>query len=91
MNYKQILSCLLTVTILLCALTNVRAQEDRKCRFAMESGFDRNHPHARCASIGDSLAVRSYAMMHSAMFDVINSIDGTYRPYLTKVPGSQQA
>ncbi|CAN5256394.1 hypothetical protein BH20ACI1_BH20ACI1_04130 [soil metagenome] len=27
MNYKQLLNCLLTMTILLCALTNVRAQE----------------------------------------------------------------
>ena len=27
MNYKQLLNCLLTITILLCALTNVRAQD----------------------------------------------------------------
>src|SRR5688500_7396219 len=35
--------------------------------------------------------VRSYAMMHAAMFDAVNSIDGTYTPYLTDVPGSPNA
>ena len=29
------------------------------------------------------LPVRSFAMMHLAMFDAVNSIDGTYTPYLT--------
>jgi hypothetical protein len=37
------------------------------------------------------MPVRSYAMMHAAMFDAVNSIDGTYTPYLTDVPGSPNA
>jgi hypothetical protein len=37
------------------------------------------------------MPVRSYAMMHAAMFDAVNSIDGTYMPYLTDVPGSKNA
>jgi hypothetical protein len=37
------------------------------------------------------MPVRSYAMMHAAMFDAVNSIDGGYTPYLTDVPGSQNA
>jgi hypothetical protein len=37
------------------------------------------------------MPVRSYAMMHAAMFDAVNSIDGTRTPYLTEVPGSQNA
>ena len=37
------------------------------------------------------MPVRSYAMMHAAMFDAANSIDGTYTPYLTDVPGSKKA
>src|SRR5262245_49154462 len=37
------------------------------------------------------MPVRSYAMMHAAIFDAVNSIDGTYTPYLTDVPGSQNA
>lgn len=34
---------------------------------------------------------RSYSMMHLAMFDAINSIDGGYTPYLIEVPGSRNA
>jgi hypothetical protein len=37
------------------------------------------------------MPVRSYAMMHAAMFDAVNSVDGGYTPYLTDVPGSQNA
>ena len=33
--------------------------------------------------------VRSFAMMHLAMFDAVNSIDGSYTPYLTDVPGAR--
>ncbi len=35
--------------------------------------------------------VRSFAMMHLAMFDAANSVDGTYTPYLTNVPGTKNA
>ena len=37
------------------------------------------------------MPVRSYAMMHAAMFDAVNSIDGTHTPYLTDVPGTPNA
>jgi hypothetical protein len=37
------------------------------------------------------MQVRSYAMMHAAMFDAVNSIDGTYTAYMTDVPGSKNA
>ncbi len=37
------------------------------------------------------MPVRSYAIMHAAMFDAVNSIDGSYTPYLTDVPGSPHA
>ena len=37
------------------------------------------------------MPVRSYAIMHAAMFDAVNSIDGSHTPYLTDVPGSQNA
>lgn len=40
---------------------------------------------------GNILPVRSFAMMHLAMFDAVNSIDGAYTPYLTDVPGSRFA
>src|SRR5688500_7327751 len=37
------------------------------------------------------VAARSYAMMHGAMFDAVNSIDGSYHPYLVDVPGTKNA
>src|SRR5215212_4839491 len=37
------------------------------------------------------MPVRSFAIMHAAMFDAVNSIDGSQTPYLTDVPGSQNA
>jgi hypothetical protein len=37
------------------------------------------------------VAQRSYAMMHGAMFDAVNSIDGSYEAYLVDVPGSKNA
>ncbi|MDQ3491063.1 MAG: hypothetical protein M3449_08365, partial [Acidobacteriota bacterium] len=40
---------------------------------------------------GNILPVRSFAIMHLAMFDAVNSIDGSYTPYLTDVPGSKNA
>ena len=33
------------------------------------------------------MPLRSFAMMHLAMFDAVNSIDGSYTPYLTEVRG----
>ena len=35
--------------------------------------------------------VRSFAMMHAAMFDAVNSIDRTHTPYLIDVPTSPRA
>jgi hypothetical protein len=37
------------------------------------------------------VASRSYSMMHGAMFDAVNSIDGSYTPYLIEVPGTKNA
>jgi len=40
---------------------------------------------------GTVMPVRSYAMMHAAMFDAANSIDGKYAAYLVDVPASRHA
>jgi hypothetical protein len=37
------------------------------------------------------MPVRSYAIMHAAMFDAVNSIDRTYTPYLSEVPAIRGA
>src|SRR5687767_10224487 len=34
---------------------------------------------------------RAYALMHIAMFDAINSIEGGYKPYYTRVPATRYA
>lgn len=40
---------------------------------------------------GNIHPMRSLAMMHLAMFDAMNSIEGGYNAYLTNVPGSKNA
>lgn len=96
MTHKQLLKCFLTLAILLCAQFDARArfnnlplvQEDvvlQWNRVLMETVLT---PGQHPATI---MQVRSYAMMHAAMFDAANSIDGTHTPYLIDVPGSQNA
>ncbi|MCA1623479.1 MAG: vanadium-dependent haloperoxidase [Acidobacteria bacterium] len=45
-------------------------------------------PNAQSPTI---MPLRSFAMMHLAMFDAVNSIDRTYTPYLTDVGGKPYA
>ena len=99
MNHKLILKGLLLLAIVICAQTRVWAfnsgtanmpvtQEDvilQWNRVLMETVLT---PGQHPATI---MPVRSYAMMHAAMFDAVNSIDGTHTPYLTEVPGTTNA
>src|SRR5215211_6311578 len=96
MKHKQLLKGLLTLAILLCTQVHVWAlnsnlpvaQEDvvlQWNRVLMETVLT---PGQHPATI---MPVRSYAMMHAAMFDAVNSIDGTHAPYLTDVPGTPNA
>jgi hypothetical protein len=97
---QRLLNCLLTITILLCALTDVRAQGTDQAeatspnenvilqwnRVLMETlRTPGAHPGATI------FPVRSYAMVHAAMFDAVNSIDRSYTPYLTEVPAARRA
>lgn len=95
----RLVKCLLAIAVLICAqasawasnnsTTNAPAfQEDvilQWNRVLMETILT---PGQHPATI---MPVRSYAMMHAAMFDAVNSIDGSHTPYLTDVPGSQNA
>ena len=96
----RFVKCLLAIAILICAQANAWAinkgtttnvtsfQEDvvlQWNRVLMETILT---PGQHPATI---MPVRSYAMMHAAMFDAVNSIEGSYTPYLTDVPGSQNA
>src|SRR5919112_5183772 len=99
MNHKLLLKGLLLLAIVICVQTRVWAfnsgtanmpvtQEDvilQWNRVLMETVLT---PGQHPATI---MPVRSYSMMHAAMFDAVNSIDGTYTPYLTDVPGSPNA
>ena len=99
MKNKQLINCLLTTTILFCALTTIRAQDIKQTESNLPGEnvvFQWNRvlqetirtPGQQPATI---FPVRSFAMMHAAMFDAVNSIDGSYTPYLTDVPGSRNA
>src|SRR5688572_24991869 len=95
----RLVKCLLAVAVLICAQAHAWAinrttvnvpvfQEDvvlQWNRVLMETVLT---PGQHPATI---MPVRSYAMMHAAMFDAVNSIDGSHTPYLTDVPGSQNA
>lgn len=99
MNYKRILNGLLTISILLCALTNARAQDihQPESNLAGEDVILKWNRILRetVAIPGQNsptvYAARTHAMMHAAMFDAVNSIDGTYTPYLINVPGTKNA
>ncbi len=99
MKYKQLLHCLLAITLSLCALTNARAQEDNEPNSNLSAEnvvlqWNRvlqetiRTPGLHPPTI---FPVRSFALMHAAMFDAVNSIDGSYTPYLTDVHGSRRA
>ena len=98
MKIKQTTTFLLIISLLMFFLPNVRAQKKNRLTLSSEDvvlQWNRvltetirtpgAHPSATI------FPVRSYAMMHAAMFDAVNSIDGTYTPYLTDVPGSKNA
>jgi PAP2 superfamily len=96
MTQKPLLKTILTSAILICTQTSAWAlnsnlpfvQEDvilQWNRVLMETV---RTPGQQPATI---MPVRSYAIMHAAMFDAVNSIDGSYTSYLTDVPGSQHA
>lgn len=99
MNPRRLLHCLLTITLSLCFMMNAQAQELN----ATESNPPGENVVLRWNRVLQEtlrtpgqhpptiFPVRSFAMMHAAMFDAVNSIDGSYTPYLTNVPGSRRA
>ena len=99
MNHNLLKNCLLTMTMLLCALINIQAQEmdapdanppgenvvlqwNRVLQETLRT------PGVHPATI---FQTRPYAMMHAAIFDAVNSIDGSYTPYIADVRGSRLA
>jgi hypothetical protein len=100
MNHKKIINCLLTIPIVLFVLTGVPAQEESVQTEISQSGenvvFRWNRVLQETVSMPGQhpstiFPVRSFAIMHAAMFDAVNSIDGTYTPYLIEVRGGPRA
>src|SRR4026209_2536337 len=98
MNHKHFLKGLIVLAILVCtqaqawahkgAMANAVAQEDVVLQWNRVLTETVLTPGQQPATI---MPVRSYAIMHAAMFDAVNSIDGSHTPFLTDVPGSQNA
>src|SRR5918999_741162 len=93
---KRLVKCLLAIAIMVFAQARAGAVNNNSTLFQEDVILQWNRvlmetvltPGQHPATI---MPVRSYAMMHAAMFDAVNSIDGTYTPYLTDVPGSPHA
>lgn len=96
MNYKRILNFLLTITILLGTASNMRAQRGDQSNVVNPPSENvvlqwNRVLQETVRTAGQQpttiFPVRSFAMMHAAMFDAVNSIDGSYTPYLANVSG----
>ncbi|MGI8786675.1 MAG: vanadium-dependent haloperoxidase [Pyrinomonadaceae bacterium] len=92
------LSLFINAAFLLCAALTANAQNIKEQNLAPNEdvilqwnrvlGQTLQIPGAQPPTINP---VRSFAMMHLAMFDAVNSIDGSYTPYLTDVRGFRNA
>ena len=93
MNYKLFLNCLLTMTILLGANVWAQTSGNPPSENVVLQWNRVLQETVRTAGQQPTtiFPVRSFAMMHAAMFDAVNSIGGTYTPYLTDVPSSRGA
>ena len=97
MNTKLIARTFLAAAILIAAHTLISAQgvsmgaqssEDVIVRWNRVLTETVRIPGMHPATV---MQVRSFAMMHGAMFDAVNSIDGTHTALLVDVPGYKNA
>ena len=96
MKNKITVRVFLAIAILICSYTFAPSQ-DKEATVVSEDVIIRWNrvlketiatPGQHPATI---MPVRSYAIMHAAMFDAVNSIDGTYTAYMTEVPTTMKA
>jgi PAP2 superfamily len=97
-NLKQLINRLIAATFLLFAVMSANPQvqneqnltpnEDVILQWNRVLGQTIQIPNAQPPTVNP---VRSFAMIHLAMFDAVNSIDGSYMPYLTDARGSRNA
>jgi hypothetical protein len=99
MNVKQSFRYLLIMALLLCSQISVLANNSGAANQSASGEnviFQWNRVLQETISTPGQhpariFPVRSFAMMHAAMFDAVNSIDGSYAPYLIEVPGTKNA
>jgi hypothetical protein len=98
MNYRKLSTCFLTLAILLCVQINAFAQDGITEQLMPQEDVILQWNRVLKETVSTPglhpptiMPVRSYSLMHAAMFDAVNSIDGTYTTYLTDVPGSKHA
>ncbi|MEQ1604278.1 MAG: vanadium-dependent haloperoxidase [Pyrinomonadaceae bacterium] len=97
MKQRQFLNILLVAAIVLCSSHIIWGQDSRAPEVPGENVILQWNRIIRetLATPGQQPPTvyggRSYAIMHAAMFDAVNSIDGRYTPYWTEVPGSPRA
>ena len=99
MRRKAFLNFLLTLAVVICTQTSVWARTNSTTNVLLlpeDVILQWNRVLRETVSTPGQhpptiMPVRSYAMMHAAMFDAVNSIDGSYTSYLTDVPGSKNA
>jgi PAP2 superfamily len=92
----KLLKVFLPLIILVCTQTHVWALNNHQPALQQDVVLQWNRvlmetiltPGQHPATI---MPVRSYAIMHAAMFDAVNSVEGSHTPYLTEVPGSENA
>lgn len=90
MRPKVLKNLFLIFAVLICTQTSVwaAAQEDVILQWNRVLLETVRTPGQQPATI---MPVRSYAIMHGAMFDAVNSIDRSHTPYFIEVPGSPNA
>lgn len=97
MKHKQFLATLFATAIMLCSFLITSAQETNVPDVPGENVIlqwnrvlqeTQRIPGQQPATVFNT---RSFAMMHVAMFDAVNSIDGTYEPYWIEISGFPRA
>jgi hypothetical protein len=97
MRNKQLIQCLVIGAALICTQVQAAARSTTTPTLLQEDVILQWNrvllntvltPGQHPATI---MQVRSYAIMHAAMSDAVNSIDGTHTPYLVEVPGTTNA
>ena len=100
MKYKKLSAVILMISVLISGFQSASALSSHKMPGTDLIGEDVvlqwNRVLTQTITIqgqhpGSIAGARSYAMMHAAIYDAVNSIDGSYKPYLVDIPGTKNA